>query len=86
MGFFTSLHSDAQQIRTTIFGAGTPILLDGTSNTILVTENDAFDGGTTADAMSAGGGAPRCTAATARTNCTASAAATGCMAMPATTR
>lgn len=54
--FFDSLLTGGQQILADDFGAGTPIILDGTSNTILVTENDDYSGGAAADIWRAGVG------------------------------
>lgn len=53
---FDALRTRGEPLLGDEFGAGAPILLDGTSNTILVTENDAFDGGASADTWSAGVG------------------------------
>lgn len=54
--FFDSLRTGGEQILTDDFGAGTPIIMDGTSNTILVTENDSYSGGIGADSWRAGVG------------------------------
>lgn len=52
--FFTSLRGGASPITGGSFGPGEPILLDGTSNTILVTENDSFEGGDRSETWRAG--------------------------------